>query len=74
MLIEGERQLRERGVTLWLSALNPEALEMIRRTPLADSLGRERMFFTIEDAVAAYERRADGKGKKVPEALNGHPS
>ena len=74
MLIEGERQLREQGVTLWLSALNPEALEMIRRTPLADSLGRERMFFTIEDAVAAYQKRADGKGDKALEVLNGHPS
>jgi SulP family sulfate permease len=58
LLTEAEEQFREQGVELWLAALNPEALEMIRRTPLAERLGRERMFFTVEDAVAAYEKRS----------------
>jgi len=59
MLVDAEKQLREQGVELWLVALNPEALEMVRRTPLA---GRERetMFFTMEDAVAAYGKRGAG--------------
>jgi high affinity sulfate transporter 1 len=57
MLIEGEEKQREQGRELWLAALNPEVLELVRRTPLAERLGRERMFFTVEQAVAAFEAR-----------------
>ena len=42
---------------IWLAALNPEVLELVRKTPLAERLGRGRMFFTVEDAVAAFEAR-----------------
>ena len=54
MLVEAEARLRGQGVEMWLAALNPEALELVRRTPLAERLGRERMFFTVEAAVDAY--------------------
>jgi sulfate permease, SulP family len=57
MLVEGEEKQRAQGRELWLAALNPEALELVRRTPLAERLGRERMFFTVEQAVAAFEAR-----------------
>jgi MFS superfamily sulfate permease-like transporter len=57
MLVEGEERQREQGRELWLAALNPEALELVQRTPLAERLGRERMFFTVERAVAAFEAR-----------------
>ena len=57
MLIEGEERQREQGREVWLAALNPEALELVQRTPLAERLGRERMFFTVEQAVAAFEAR-----------------
>jgi SulP family sulfate permease len=57
MLVEGEEKQREQGVELWLAALNPEALELVKRTPLAERLGRERMFHTVEQAVAAFEAR-----------------
>jgi MFS superfamily sulfate permease-like transporter len=57
MLIESEATLRAGGVELWLVALNPEAMDLLQRTPLAGSLGRERMFFNLEDAVAAYQKR-----------------
>ena len=57
MLIEGEEKQREQGRELWLAALNPEALELVRRTPLAGRLGRERMFFNVEQAVAAFQAR-----------------
>lgn len=59
MLVAAEAQLRERGIELWLAALNPEALEMIRHTPLAETLGRSRMHFTVEDAVAAFQARGE---------------
>jgi SulP family sulfate permease len=57
MLVAAEQRLREQGAQLWLSNLNPEALEVVNRTPLAERLGRERMFFTVQDAVAAYQQR-----------------
>jgi MFS superfamily sulfate permease-like transporter len=57
MLVEGEEKQREQGVELWLAALNPEALELVKRTPLAERLGRERMFHNVEQAVTAFEAR-----------------
>jgi len=57
MLVEGEERQRKQGRELWLAALNPEALELVRRTPLAERLGRERMFFTVEQAVDAFQAR-----------------
>src|SRR5512143_1242868 len=44
MLVEGEERQREQGRELWLAALSSEALELVQRTPLAERLGRERMF------------------------------
>jgi SulP family sulfate permease len=43
---------------LCLSALNPQALEAVRRSPLGEALGSARMFFNLPDAVKAYETRA----------------
>jgi MFS superfamily sulfate permease-like transporter len=57
MLVEGEARIREEGRELWLAALNPEAMELVQHTALAQQLGRERMFVTVEQAVAAYEAR-----------------
>jgi SulP family sulfate permease len=50
-----EEKLRERGITLWLAGLNPEPLEVIRRSPLGDTLGEKRMFYNLQMAVEAYE-------------------
>jgi len=57
MLSDGEKALRERGVELWLAALNPEALDLVRRSPLGARLGEGRMFFTVEAAVDAFRAR-----------------
>ena len=51
-----EERLREAGIMLWLTALNPEPLRTIQHSSLGEVLGRERMFFTLERAVEAYER------------------
>jgi len=45
ILIDAEEKLREAGITLWLAALNPRALEIVKRSPLFATLGYERMFF-----------------------------
>jgi high affinity sulfate transporter 1 len=56
MLVEGEEKLRQEGIALWLAALNPEALAVVQRTTLGATLGRERMFFNVDAAVARYEQ------------------
>jgi len=55
MLIDGEERVREEGVLLWLVALNPEVLTVVKNSPLWQRLGRERMFFTLEQAVERYQ-------------------
>jgi SulP family sulfate permease len=54
MLIEAEKRERERGVSVWLVGLNPEVLSVIQRSGLGKVLGRERMHFDLELAVAKY--------------------
>ncbi len=58
MLIEREQQLRRDGVELWLAALNPQALAIVQRSTIGDTLGRSRMFFNRQAAVEQYERRS----------------
>ena len=60
MLGEAESRLRDEGVELWVAALSPEALDLFRRSPLADRLGQGRMFFTVPQAVARFEERRAG--------------
>jgi MFS superfamily sulfate permease-like transporter len=54
MLAEGESRLRDDGITLWLAGLNPGALAMVQRSPLGQRLGRDGMFFGVEQAIARY--------------------
>jgi sulfate permease, SulP family len=54
MFTEAEERERERGVELWLVGLNPAVLEVVQRSPLGERLGRERMHFNLETAVAKY--------------------
>ena len=54
LLINAEEKLKENGINLWLAALNPKALEIVKRSPLFSTLGYERMFFNLEQAVEAY--------------------
>jgi SulP family sulfate permease len=60
MLTEGERQMRERGVRIWLVGLTPEVLRMVQRSSLGETLGREGMHFNLETAVARYLQRGGG--------------
>jgi SulP family sulfate permease len=56
-LTKAEEKLRDRGVALWLTALNPEALKVVKRSPLGHALGTQRMFFNLRDAVKTFEKR-----------------
>jgi high affinity sulfate transporter 1 len=64
MLTEGEKRMRERGVRVCLAGLNPAVLAMVQRSPLGETLGRERMFFNVELAVERYERERTGAAEK----------
>lgn len=54
-LMEGEKRAIERGVGVWLVALNPGALEVVRNAGLDERLGRERMLFNARAAIECYE-------------------
>ena len=56
-LAAGEEKLREAGIALWLVSLNPVPLHTIQRSPLGATLGDERMFLNIGQAVDAYLER-----------------
>ena len=53
-LTEGKKRQRELGVSTWLVGLNPGVLQMVQRSPLGKALGREKMHFSLELAVAKY--------------------
>jgi MFS superfamily sulfate permease-like transporter len=55
-LEELDEQLNSRGIELWLTALNPEPLNIIRRSSLGEVMGDERLFFNMEQAVDAYQK------------------
>lgn len=55
MLTEGEKKLRGDGIVLWLARLNPGVLAMVQRSPLGETLGRERMFMGVDQAIARYQ-------------------
>jgi anti-anti-sigma factor len=59
ILINAEEKLRNDGVMLWLVGLNPEVLEVVQHSGLAERLGRERMLFTLEQAVERYQKGPD---------------
>jgi high affinity sulfate transporter 1 len=55
MLTEAEKRSREHGLLLWLVGLQPGVLAVVQRSSLGETLGRERMFFNLEQAVAKYQ-------------------
>jgi len=57
MLTEAEGKLREAGIELWLAALNPEPLQLIKKTSLGVALGRERMVYSLKHVVDEYQTR-----------------
>jgi SulP family sulfate permease len=54
LLSDFEDKQREAGITLWLAALNPKALNVVKRSSVFTTLGYERMFFNVQQAVEAY--------------------
>lgn len=55
MLIEGEKNTAQNGFTLWLAGLNPDVLGVIRRSGLADQLGKGRLLFNAREAIKQFQ-------------------
>jgi len=58
MLTEAEENLRARGVTLWLAAVNPDLRRVLDRTPLGAVLGPRRIFDNLFQALRAWQAKA----------------
>jgi high affinity sulfate transporter 1 len=54
MFVEGERRTKEQNATVWLTGLNPNVLDMVRRAGLDARIGREGMLFTADIAIERY--------------------
>ena len=55
MLIEGEKRTTERGMTMWLAALNPGVLQVVRQSGLAARLGPDRLLFNARAAIEKFQ-------------------
>jgi MFS superfamily sulfate permease-like transporter len=60
LLSDFEEKLSEAGITLWLAALNPAALEAVEASALGQRLTHERMFFNLKQAVEAFTAGQQG--------------
>ncbi len=65
-LVEGEKRAKAQGIELWVVALNPGALEVVQRSGLADTLGRERMLFNARNAIERYQALQAPKQPATP--------
>jgi sulfate permease, SulP family len=55
MLVEGVRRASDRGVTVWLAALNPAVLQVVRNASFDRELGEDRLLFNAREAIARYQ-------------------
>jgi SulP family sulfate permease len=51
---------------VWIAGLNPGALEVARRSELADRLSPDRMLFNARAAIEKYQRMREGEGVALP--------
>ena len=59
MLVEAEEKLKNEGTSLWLVGLNPEVLNVINRSGLGKTLGREQLHFNMELAIKKYQENTN---------------
>jgi SulP family sulfate permease len=56
-LAKFEEQLHNAGILLWLATLNPDVLPLVRRAPLGEKLGDDRIYPNLEQAVESHLQR-----------------
>jgi hypothetical protein len=55
MLVEAEMKMSDQGIALWLVALNPHTLDVVRRSQLGETLG-QRIVSNLETAVQQFQQ------------------
>ncbi len=50
--------MQQSGIRLWLAGLNPEPLQLIQKSELGKTLGRPRMYFTLDQAVRSFLKQS----------------
>jgi SulP family sulfate permease len=65
-LMEGEQRHSERGLVVWLAALNPGVLEVARSSGLAERLGKERLLFNARAVIERYQAMQANLGATAP--------
>ena len=68
VMTEGERRFAEEGVTVWLAGLNPDVLDYIRASGLADRLGKDRMFANARAGISSYLRASELAARNMPDS------
>ena len=58
--------MTDRGIVVWLAALNPGVLEVVRRAGLDARLGRERMLFNARAVIERFVAMRPTPGAGVP--------
>jgi hypothetical protein len=58
MMIERDKRAKEKGLVVWLAGLNPDALDMVRRSGLDEQLGRDRLLFNTRTAIERFKAMA----------------
>jgi high affinity sulfate transporter 1 len=56
-MTDAEEKQRQAGTELWLTGISPSVLATLRKSHLYDTLGKQRMFYTVADAYAAWLKR-----------------
>lgn len=56
LLTQAQKAQQALGVSVWLVGLNPQVLNVVHRSPLGETLGRDGMFFNLEMAVTRYQQ------------------
>jgi MFS superfamily sulfate permease-like transporter len=59
ILGEAREKLLRSGCELWLAGLNPAVFEVVDRSQLGATLGRERMFLNMQAAVEEFQQRGE---------------
>jgi len=68
-LMEGEKRATAEGTVIWLAALNPGVLEVVRSSGLAERLGRDRMLFNARAVIERYQAmQREAEGSRQPAA------
>jgi len=62
-LTEAEKRNRANGVLLWLVGLTPGVLNVVQHSPLGQTLGRERMFFNLKQAIDTFQSLPAGASR-----------